>query len=85
MISFFFVKKRSIFFCQGLLTCILVTFNRTVHDHSYALFFLGMYFGIPEMEAFRQKKWSMVVTRTVKDLLIAPLPVLLWFLMALKL
>lgn len=44
-----------------------------------------MYLGIPELDAFRKKKWSMVVTRALKDVLIAPLPVLLWFLMALRL
>lgn len=30
MISFVFVKKRSVFFCQGMLTCFLVIFNRSL-------------------------------------------------------
>lgn len=84
-VSFVFVKKRSLFYCQGLITCYLVIFNRVITDQYYVWVYMGMYFGIPELVAFREKKWSMVVTRLIKDIFLTPLPVLLWLLMTLKL
>ena len=85
MISFVLVKKRSLFFCYGLMMFYFVTFNRVVTDQYYMWELFGIYLVIPEMEAFKKKNWSGVVTRIVRDHLVTPLPVILWLMMALKL
>jgi hypothetical protein len=85
MISFVLVKKRSLFFCYGLLTFYFVAFNRVITDQYYMWAFCGLYFVIPELESFKQKKWRLVITRVLREHFTAPLPVILWLLVALKL
>ena len=84
-VSFAFAKKRSLFFCQGLILFYFVSFNRVITDQYYMWSFCGMYFVIPELEDFRQKKWGVVVRKLVTDHFTTPLPVILWLMMALKL
>lgn len=84
-VSLVFVKRRSLFFCHGLIISYFVIFNRVITDQYYVWVYCGMYLGVPELVTFREKKWSMVMTRLVKDIFLTPLPVLLWLLMALKL
>lgn len=48
-VSFVFVKKRSLFFCQGLIICYFVIFNRVITDQYYVWVYYGLYFTIPEL------------------------------------
>ena len=85
MVSFVYVRKRSLFFCYGLTIFYFVCFNRVITDQYYMWAFSSMYYVIPELEAFKEKKWRQVVTNVLREHLVAPLPVILWLLMALKL
>lgn len=84
-VSFVFVKKRSLFFCQGLILFYFVSFNRVITDQYYMWSFCGMYFVIPELEAFQQKKYGVLVRTIVTDHFTTPLPVILWLMVALRL
>lgn len=48
-ISFVFVRKRSLFFCYGLILFYFVSFNRVITDQYYMWSFCGTYFVIPEL------------------------------------
>ena len=84
-VSFVFVKKRSLFFCHALILFYFVSFNRVITDQYYMWSLCGIYLVIPELTAFKQKKWNIAVTRVLRDHFVTPLPVILWLLMALKL
>jgi len=57
MVSFVYVRKRSLFFCYGLTMFYFVCFNRVITDQYYMWAFSSMYYVIPEIEAFKDKKW----------------------------
>ena len=76
--SFYLIKRRSLFFCQGFLICYFVLFNRVVTDQYYIWLFSFLYLVIPEIQTFKDRRWGRVLWSAYRPMVICLVPVGFW-------
>ena len=76
--SFYLIKYRSYFYCQGFLTLYFVLFNSVITDQYYFWLFSLLYLVIPELSAYKQKKWGKLFWTTFRPMLACLFPVAFW-------
>jgi len=51
--SFYLIRYRSYFYCQGFLTLYFVLFNSVITDQYYFWLFSLLYLAIPELKEYK--------------------------------
>lgn len=76
--SFYLIRHRSYFYCQGFLICYFVIFNRVITDQYYIWLFSFLYLVIPEVPEFKEKKFGWTFWLAYRPMFICLVPVAFW-------
>jgi hypothetical protein len=76
--SFYLIKKRSFFFCQGFLVCYFVLYNRVITDQYYIWLFSLLYLAIAESTHYRERNYRKQIWIAYRTMFACLVPVAFW-------
>jgi len=76
--SFYLIRHRSLFYCQGFIICYFVLFNKVITDQYYMWLFSFLYLILAETKQYKEGKFLINIWMAYKPMFICLFPVAFW-------